>query len=118
MPSDRVTLLIATIKGAFLIEGDAGRKSWKVHGPTFLGAEINHLVQDPRERQTILMGARTGHLGPTVFRSNDWGKSWKEASQPPAFPKVARGTGRRVRRTFFLTPGHAAQPGSWYLDIS
>ena len=41
-------------------------------------------------RRTLLMAARTGHLGPTVFRSTDWGKTWKEAAEPPAFPKVPK----------------------------
>ena len=42
------------------------------------------VVLDPRDRRTMLMAARTGHLGPTVFRSTDFGKTWKEATKPPA----------------------------------
>jgi len=34
------------------------------------------------------MAAKTGHLGPTVFRSSDWGKTWKEEARPPAFPQA------------------------------
>ena len=29
------------------------------------------------------MAAKPGHIGPTVFRSGDGGKTWKEAAQPP-----------------------------------
>ena len=80
-----VTLLIATRKGAWLLKGDRGRRSWALEGPVFLGHIVNHLVRDPRDQGTLLMAARTGHLGPTVFRSTDDGKTWQEASQPPAF---------------------------------
>ena len=48
---------------------------------------------------------RTGHLGPTVFRSTDSGKTWKEAKTPPAFPKAPEGQkGRVVDHVFWLTP--------------
>ena len=110
----RVDLLVSTIKGAFVLRGDATRRAWKVEGPHFLGCETNHLVLDPRDRKTMLLAAVTGHLGPTVFRSTDGGRKWKEAERPPAFPKVEGGDGPAVKRTFFLAPGHASQPGVWW----
>lgn len=114
MKASRPLLLVGTLKGAFLIQGDAHRRSWKVQGPHFLGSIVNHLVLDPRDGRTLLMGARTGHLGPTVLRSRDWGKTWKEAKQPPAFPKARRGPGRTVQNVFWLTPGHPTQPDVWF----
>jgi photosystem II stability/assembly factor-like uncharacterized protein len=87
-----------------------------VSGPQFLGHIVHHIVQDPREPGTLLMAAKTGHLGPTVFRSRDRGRTWKEASQPPAFRKVTGGevSGRVVERVFWLTPGHVSEKGTWY----
>lgn len=82
--SGRIVLLVGTRKGAFIFTSDAALKAWKMDGPHFLGQEVNHLVLDPRDRRTLLMAAKTGHLGPTVFRSTDWGKTWAEAKQPPA----------------------------------
>jgi hypothetical protein len=32
----------------------------------FLGHIAHHMVLDPRDRQTLLLGTSTGHLGPTV----------------------------------------------------
>lgn len=111
----RIGLLVGTVKGAFFLEGDNKRKSWKLHGPHFLGNEVNHWVLDPRNAKTMLVAAVTGHLGPTVFRSTDGGKNWKEATRPPAFPKAPEGqTGPAVKRTFFLAPGHATQPNVWW----
>ncbi len=115
----RLVVLVATRKGAWLYHGDAGRKSWRADGPHFLGHIVSHLVLDPRDGRTLLMAAKTGHLGPTVLRSIDLGRSWKEAVRPPAFNKVAAGQpGRAVDHTFWLTPGHASEPDSWYAGTS
>jgi len=114
-----VLLLVATRKGAWLYRGDASRRSWRAEGPHFLGHVVSHLMLDPRDRRTLLAAAKTGHLGPTVFRSTDFGRTWKEASRPPAFPKAPEGQkGRSVDHTFWLTPGHAGEPGTWYAGTS
>ncbi|MCE2971604.1 MAG: glycosyl hydrolase [Burkholderiales bacterium] len=113
-----VSLLIATRKGAWLMHGDAARRAWRLDGPHFLGHIVHHLVLDPRDGRTLLAAAKTGHLGPTVFRSTNFGRSWQEAKQPPAFAKRADGSGRAVDHTFWLTPGHASEPGVWYAGTS
>jgi photosystem II stability/assembly factor-like uncharacterized protein len=65
------------------------------------------------------MATKTGHLGPTVFRSTDRGRTWKEATQPPAFPKAAEGEqGRAVQAVFWLTAGHSSERGTWYAGTS
>lgn len=115
---DKVTLLIATRKGAWFFHGDAARKSWKADGPHFLGHVISHVVLDPRDGRTLLAAAKTGHLGPTVFRSTDRGRSWKEAAQPPAFARATDGSGHSVDHTFWLTPGPASEPDVWYAGTS
>jgi photosystem II stability/assembly factor-like uncharacterized protein len=115
----RLVVLVATRKGAWLFHGDARRKTWQVDGPHFLGHVVNHLRLDPRDGRTLLAAARTGHLGPTVFRSTNLGRSWQEAKQPPAFAKAPEGSvGRVVDHTFWLTPGHAAERGTWYAGTS
>jgi len=115
----RTLLLVATRKGAWLFHGDIARKTWRADGPHFLGHIINHLVLDPRDGRTLLAAAKTGHLGPTIFRSTDFGRSWKEAAQPPAFAKAPEGEkGRAVDHTFWLTPCHANEPNAWYAGTS
>jgi photosystem II stability/assembly factor-like uncharacterized protein len=111
MKSPKILLLLGTRKGAFLYHGDASRTKWKVDGPHLLGQTVFHLLQDPRDGRTLVMAAKTGHLGPTVFRSNDLGKTWKEATRPPQFPKES---GETLKHVFWLTPGHASRPGEWY----
>ena len=114
-----VTLLIGTRKGAFTLKSDAGRRTWKLSAPIFLGHIIHHVVADPRDRRTVLMAASTGHLGPTIFRSTNAGKSWTEVAAPPAFAKAPDGEkGRAVNHTFWLTPCHANEPNAWYAGTS
>ena len=115
----RIMVLVATRKGAWLFHGDARRKTWRTDGPHFLGHIVNHLVLDPRDGRTLLATAKTGHLGPTMFRSTNRGRTWKEASKPPAFAKVPEGEkGRTVDHTFWLTPCHANEPDTWYAGTS
>lgn len=114
-----VTLLIGTRKGAFTLTSDRTRRTWKLSAPIHLGHIIHHVVADPRDRRTILMAASTGHLGPTIFRSTDRGKTWKEAAKPPAFQKADEGgKGRSVGHVFWLTPCHANEPNVWYAGTS
>jgi hypothetical protein len=80
-----IVLLVATRKGAWLYHGDAARRSWRVDGPHFLGHIINHLLLDPRDGRTLLAAAKTGHLGPTIFRSTDLGATGRKLrGRPPS----------------------------------
>jgi len=119
----KVLVLVATRKGAWFLHGDAARRKWRVDGPHFLGHIVHHLVLDPRDGRTLLAATSTGHLGPALMRSLDRGRTWQEAKRPPAFDKVPEGApggekGRVVNHTFWLTPGHASQPGVWYAGTS
>ncbi len=117
--NDGPRLLIGTRKGGFFLQGDKSRRSWKLSKPMFLGHIVYHIVLDPRDRKTMLAAARTGHLGPTVFRSTNAGRSWKEAERPPAFEKAGRGRNPLVvNHVFWLASGHASEPDVWYAGSS
>jgi hypothetical protein len=114
-----LVVLVATRKGAWFFHSDRSRRSWRTDGPHFLGHTISQVVLDPRDGRTLLAAAKTGHLGPTIFRSTDFGRSWKEAKQPPAFANPAGGPpARSVDHSFWLTPGHASEQGTWYAGTS
>src|SRR5262245_37778310 len=99
----RLAVLLGTRKGGFILKSDKSRRNFKLSDPIFLGHIIHHMVLDPRDRRTLLVAARTGHLGPTVFRSTDFGKTWKEAERPPAFPTVSEGQkGLVLNHVFWL----------------
>ncbi len=120
--SSKLALFVATRKGLWVMKSDSARKRWKLEGPKFLGQIINHAVLDPRDKRTLLVSASTGHLGPTMHRSTDGGRTFKEVKQPPAFAKVPEGAdgkkGRSVGHTFWLTPAHANEPNVWYAGTS
>jgi len=118
-PARGIAVLVATRKGAWILRGDSRRAKFEVDGPHFLGHVIHHLVLDPRDGRTLLAAAKTGHLGPTIFRSTDLGRHWKEATRPPSFPKAKEGDrGRVVDHTFWLSPGHSSEADVWYAATS
>ena len=120
--SGPVVLLVGTRKGVFLLRSDSERGHFELDGPHFLGHQAHHVVLDPSDGRALLATARAGHLGPTLFRSTDLGKTWQEASRPPAFPKQldeqVDGAGRVVHHVFWLTPGHPSEPAAWYAGTS
>ncbi|MCB1917378.1 MAG: glycosyl hydrolase [Rhodocyclaceae bacterium] len=111
-------LLVATRKGAWIFHEVGAGQGWRADGPHFLGHVISHLVLDPRDGRTLLAAARTGHLGPTVFRSTDGGRHWQEAERPPAFRPEPGAAGRAVDHVFWLTAAHGVEPDVWYAGTS
>src|SRR5438093_12984035 len=110
---------IGTRKGAFILRGEKTRRSWKLSAPILLGNIVNHMVLDPRDGKTLLLAAKTGHLGPTIYCSANFGKTWKEAEKPPSFPKAPEGEkGLVLDHVFWLAAGHASEPGVWYAGSS
>jgi hypothetical protein len=109
-------LQIATRKGIWIARSP-DRQRWTLEGPSFLGQQCHHLVLDPRDGRTLLCASRQWHLGPTVFRSLDGGRTWKEAARPPRFPE-GEARARAVDHVFWLTPGHPSEPGVWYAGTS
>src|SRR4051812_17447553 len=97
-------LLVGTRKGLWTLQS-SDRAVWTVGEPALFGQIIQHAVVDPREGGIALVATRTGHLGPTVMRSEDAGATWVEASKPPAFESGDR-LGRALTTVFWLTPGH------------
>jgi hypothetical protein len=111
-----ITLFVSTRKGLWILRS-SDRVRFQLEGPHHLGCVVHHTVLDPRDGRTLLAAIRTGHLGPVVMRSLDGGKSWEEAARSPAFPK-GEPRARAVDHVFWLTPGHATQPGVWYAGTS
>lgn len=77
---DKHILLIGTRKGAWIYRNDG---AGSLSGPHLLGSAVHHAVLDPRDGRTLLLAAKPGHLGHTVYRSTDLGEHWREASRPP-----------------------------------
>jgi len=72
----RVTLLVGTTKGAFVLAGDAARADWQVSGPFCDGWPINHVIADPSDGM-LWAGGGGEWQGAGVWRSQDGGQTWQ-----------------------------------------
>lgn len=75
MSTSQLRLLVGTTKGAFILDGDAGRGDWTIRGPYCDGWPINHVIGDSRTG-TIWAGGGGDWHGAGVWRSDDDGHTW------------------------------------------
>ncbi len=112
-------LLVGTRKGFFILHGDKSRRAWKLAGPIHLGGIVHHMVMDPRDGRTILMVARTGHLGADYLSIHRSRQDLEGGEQAACFPQSAWGeNGLVLRQNFWLSPGHPDEPDVWYAGSS
>jgi hypothetical protein len=127
MPKDnRLRILVGTRKGTYVVEGDTRRKTWKVGPVSHEGEEIYHVVADPRHPGDLYAAVNNGFWGPTVQRSRNWGKTWKEIATPLAPAKKDRKpemnesdpatpVKRPINNLWHIEPGIASEPKTLYL---
>ena len=104
----RVLVLVGTKKGAFILEGDARRKSWELRGPYCEHWPMNHVVGDA-ETGAIYGGGGNEWFGPAVWKSTDQGKSWTHSSAGLAY-----GTGEEPIKSVWSV---APRNGSLYAGV-
>jgi photosystem II stability/assembly factor-like uncharacterized protein len=78
--TERVVLLVGTRKGAFLLDGGAGRSGWAVRGPLCEGWPLHDLSIEPGSG-AILAGGGNPWYGAAVWRSDDLGETWSHSSE-------------------------------------
>ncbi len=71
-----VRVLVGTRKGAFVLDSDGKRESWKVSGPFFAGWEIYHVKGSPANPNRLYASQSSGWFGQIVQRSDDGGRTW------------------------------------------
>ena len=79
-----VHILVGTRKGVFILDGDAGRRSWSLRGPFCETWPINHVVADPRHG-TLYAAGGNEWFGPAIWKSTDLGASWTHSSKGIAY---------------------------------
>lgn len=107
------TLLIGTRKGAVVARRPRSGAAWEV-GPLELAmSEVYGTGIDPRGATPRLFAAATSpHWGPSIFHSDDLGRTWTEPqSAPVAFPKE---TGISLIRVWQIQAASEAAPGVVY----
>ncbi|MGC1183648.1 MAG: exo-alpha-sialidase [Candidatus Dormiibacterota bacterium] len=106
-------LLIGTAKGVVIARSDRARKRWELEPLQLMMSSVYGLGID-RRRSTprLFAGATSEHWGPSLFHSDDLGRSWSEPEAAPvAFPAV---TGGALIRIWQVEPGLESQPGVVY----
>jgi len=83
--TQKLILLVGTKKGAFIVDGDADRRSWRLRGPFCEAWPINHVVAD-QATGTIYAGGGNAWFGPAVWKTTDLGASWTHSSAGLAYP--------------------------------
>jgi hypothetical protein len=103
-------LAIGTRKGLFLARSRTGDSAWELGEPLFPMQEIAALAIDTRGgRPRLLVGAESGHWGPSVFSSSDLGATWQEPEEGAIrFPAAS---GAALARVWQLQPGLDSEPG-------
>jgi photosystem II stability/assembly factor-like uncharacterized protein len=102
-------LAIGTRKGLFLAHSRDDRASWELEGPHFPSDIVYAVAIDTRrDPLRLLVGATSGHWGPTVYRSDDLGATWDETEGGALrFPP---GSGTALVQVWQLLPGRAGEP--------
>ena len=109
-----VNVLLGTRKGAFILQSGARRNVWKIKGPFLRGASVFHMSFDKRDRKTIYAAVNSGHFGPTVQMSRDFGRTWANAEKPPRFPENSR---LNVENVWHIEPGRSDEPDVVYAGV-
>ena len=110
-----VNVLLGTRKGAFILQSNTRRRTWKIIGPLLKGTSVFHMSFDKRDGKTIYAAVNSGHFGPTVEVSRDFGKTWSNAEKPPRFPE---NSGLSVENVWHVEPGLADEPDVVYAGVA
>jgi len=110
-----VNVLLGTRKGAFILQSDTRRRTWKMKGAFLQSSPVFHMAFDTRDGKTIYAAVNSGQFGPTVQRSKDLGKTWENAKKPPRF---AEASNLKVENVWHVEPGPAEEPGVVYAGVA
>jgi len=84
-------------------------------GPFFENSPVFHMAFDKRDGKTIYAAVNSGHFGPTIQRTKNFGRSWENLENPPRF---AEGSGLKVEMVWHAAPGHSNEPDVAYSGVA
>jgi photosystem II stability/assembly factor-like uncharacterized protein len=106
-----ILLTVGTRKGLFIGRRHGG--TWEFDGPHFNAQAVYSIGIDTRRAvPRLLVGGDSAHWGPSVFHSDDFGKTWTEPATPAV--KFPKDTGASLERVWQLHPAGPAEPGVVY----
>ena len=88
-------VLVGTMKGAFVLRARGGdRARWEVGGPYLPGQEVYSLRLAGQDKSLRLWaGGSSGHWGPGMHFSDDFGKTWTTPEVAPPAGTASRDLG-------------------------
>lgn len=109
-------LLVGTMKGAFILRPDKGRKKWEMEGPYLRGHAVYAMAMDTRAgRNKLFATAMNSHFGTVLASSEDLGKSWNIPEEPNVtFPE---GSELALKQIWQIAPGPEDQPEVMYCGV-
>ena len=69
--------MVGTRKGAFILDSDGKRNSWRVSGPHFAGWEIYHVKGSLVDPNRLYASQSSSWSGQVMQRSDDGGSTWE-----------------------------------------
>lgn len=111
----RVTLLVGTRKGLFVLRSDAARAHWRIEGPALAGYEIQRAFLDARNAGLGYALAEHPVWGKHVYRTADSGWSWQPLREIPRH-RADEGPAS-IRRMWCIAPGARSEPDTLYAGI-
>ncbi len=120
-----VRILVGTRKGAYVVTGDPKRQRWKVGPVAHGGKDVFQVAADPRHPGELYAAVNSDFWGPSVQKSRDWGKRWREVATPltplakdrknPFEEDPAHPSPRPLRNLWRFEPGLPEEPEVLYL---
>jgi hypothetical protein len=125
MASRTVRVFLGTRKGSFVAESDAKRRKWTIRGPYQSGTDVYHVAADPRHEGSIYAAGNNSFWGPSLYKSTDHGKKWKEIATPTLPPRSERQPPedplnppkRAVQALWHVEPGLETEPDTVYMGV-
>ena len=111
-----VLVLVGTMKGAFVLRSDEGRRNWEMGGPYFPGSAVYAMAYEGRAgRHRLWAGPQSMHWGGLLRWSDDFGQSW--TNPEVANVKFPEGAGAALKQIWQIVPGREAEPDVLYCGV-
>lgn len=111
-----VLVLVGTMKGAFVVRSDAGRKRWSVGGPYSIGSPVYAMALDTRAgRNRLWFANQSFRWGTFLSSSDDFGKT---VTEPETYSiKFPADSGLTLKNIWQIVPWPPDEPDTIYCGV-
>lgn len=111
-----VLVLVGTMKGAFVVRSDPGRKRWSVGGPYSIGSPVYAMALDTRAgRNRLWWSNQSFRWGTFLSSSDDFGKT---VTEPETYSiKFPADSGLTLKNIWQICPWPQDEPDTIYCGV-